>query len=169
MKNLKHLKMLKHLNTGDSCIGFEHDILITGGIGSCVVVCLWDSIKKIGAMAHMFQVCEELIDSTKVKTYGSSPDTAIPYLLKRMLFLGSKIEDIQVRLVGGGNMFSNVEKGTVMDIGTQILASTMLVLKQVDLSLLSQSVGGRFGREVEFHVDTGLIEISNTNGDTKFL
>ena len=160
------LKFLKELKTGELCIGFETDTLITSGVGSCVVLCMWDPTLKIGAMAHMFQSSREVIDSTQLNSDGASPDTAIPYLLQRMIGLRVKQNDIQTRLIGAGNMFATVEDGSSGDVGKGILSSTMLALTRAGLTLRSQSVGGSLGRSVRFSVNSGLIQVRLTNGET---
>lgn len=159
----------KHLNTGDICIGFEEDVLTTDGIGSCVVICLWDPIQKIGGMAHMFQPNIELIGSMRTTSKGGSPDSAVPFLFHRMLELGARHIDIRASLIGAGNMFAGIQEGSSLDIGKGILSSTVLQLRHVGLSVRSQSVGGRLGRSVKFSVDSGEVFVGFTNGEIVLL
>ena len=133
-----------------------------------MVICMWDPIQKLGAMAHMFQSCREMIDASHSRSErmeGASPDSAVPYLLLRMLGLGALQKNIRVRLVGAGNMFSGVADGSALDVGKGILTCTLLAINQAGLTLNSQSVGGKFGRSVSFSVSSGLIRVGLTNGD----
>jgi len=163
------MKSSKHLKTGELGIGFESDTFTTNGIGSCVVLCMWDPILKIGAMAHMFQPSREMIDSARAQSEGASPDTAIPFLLCLMLRLGVDQDNILVRLVGAGNMFDGVKDGSALDVGKGILTSTLIELCNSGLTLKSQSVGGRLGRRVEFTISSGLIQVGLTNGENVIL
>jgi chemotaxis protein CheD len=160
---------LKHLKTGEAGIGFEKDTLTTGGVGSCVVMCLWDPNLKLGAMAHMFQANKEMLDPNELRSAGASPDTAVPYLLNRMLGMGAKLKDVQVRLIGAGNMFGGIEDGFVANIGKNILDSVTNEVIKSGLAVKSQSVGGRLGRSVSFSVSSGVIEIGLTNGEQVIL
>ncbi|MBF0366965.1 MAG: chemotaxis protein CheD [Oligoflexia bacterium] len=163
------LMKLKQLNTGDAGLGCDQDILSTDGVGSCVVLCLWDPIRKIGAMAHMSQASTDKGGAMRPFSFGSCPELAIPFLLKRMLARGSLACDICVRIVGGGNMFYEIKEGSLMDIGTHIVHATLETLNQEGLHLTSSALGGKFGRSVQFSVDSGLIEITATNGEKVFL
>jgi chemotaxis protein CheD len=158
------MKPPKHLRTGELCVGLAGDTLTTDGIGSCVVICMWDRIRKIGSMAHMFLAKDERVGLARVGPEGASPDRAVPCLLHLMLGLGATQRKISVRLVGAGNMFSGVADGSPVDVGRSILSSTLQALVNAGLTVSSQSVGGRFGRSVKFSVGSGLIQIELTNG-----
>ena len=158
----------RHLKTGELAIGFEGDVLLTGGVGSCVVVCMWDPVKRIGAMAHTFSECRESGPIAE-SSAGSSPDSAVPHLVQIMVNFGTKRQNIQSRLVGAGNMFTGVEDGSAMDVGRRILGNALVALKHARLTLISQSVGGCFGRSVAFSIRTGLISVTLTNGDRVIL
>src|SRR5687767_46051 len=113
----------KRLNTGDAAIGRSPDILYTSGIGSCVVICLWDEVALIGGMAHM-PLPESKDSATRDWfSFGVSPEIAFPYLLGKMKALGSLHENLTLRLVGGGNMFANIN--AYCDVGQLILEKTM--------------------------------------------
>jgi chemotaxis protein CheD len=86
-----------------------------------------------------------------------------------MLKLGVKQSNLEIRLIGAGNMFLNVVEGSPMDVGKIILHSTMDALYLAGLPLKSQSVGGNFGRSVTFSISSGLINVNLTNGDNVIL
>ena len=117
---------IKRLNTGDAAIGEEEHILFTGGIGSCVVICLWDQEMMIGGMAHMPHAKSE--DSYWSKTaFGIAPDVAIPYLIEKMVNKGARLERMCIRLIGGGNMFPDINSSFMQDVGQNIIIATLKI------------------------------------------
>jgi len=153
---------LKRLNTGEAAVGNFEEILFTGGIGSCVVICLWDPITLIGGMAHMPLPDSKDSFSRDWFSFGIAPDVAFPYLLEKMYARGAKSGQISLRMVGGGNMFSNIPH--FQDVGQTILASTSRLALQLRLPVLKGCTGGKFGKSAEFNVQTGKICVQHTNG-----
>ncbi len=154
---------IKRLNTGDAAVGDSDIILYTGGIGSCVVICLWDPYLKIGGMAHMPLSHSTQSVSRESFSFGIAPDVAFPYLLQKMKTIGSQHEHLTLRLVGGGNMFSEIKSFT--DIGKEILATTRSMAIDLKLPLQKSCTGGKFGKSAEFNIYTGDIYVCHTNGD----
>jgi chemotaxis protein CheD len=155
----------KRLNTGDARIGLRDDILITDGIGSCVVICLWDEKTKTGGMAHMpMASSRDRFPSKGYPPLGIAPDIALPFLLSMMEARGSFKRNITVRLVGGGNMFSGYGVGPMSTIGENITNQTLEAVRLAGLIVVGRCVGGFFGKAVEFSMETGIINVAHTNG-----
>jgi chemotaxis protein CheD len=160
----------KHLNTGDACIGSDADVLTTGGVGSCVVLCLWDEKMRIGGMAHMLLgSSKDLCTRDGLPTLGCAPDIALHFLLRSLLAKGTRKENLIIRLVGGGNMFGGLQMGPHGDIGFNIVQKTTEVIEAAGLRVASQRVGGFFGRSVQFDIKTGIIDVVQTNGNREVL
>lgn len=159
------MKPPKHLKTGELCFGLEDDTLTTDGVGSCVVICMWDPIRRVGAMAHLFKEVGDAFEPLCQRSAGACPERAVPYLLTRLMSTGTLSRDVTVRLVGAGNMFTGIAEGSAMDVGQGILRHTLVAIDRAGLTLSSKSVGGLFGRSVQFFVKTGRIQIVLTNGE----
>lgn len=153
---------IKRLNTGDVAIGTDGDILYTGGIGSCVVICLWDSNLRIGGMAHMPLPSSKDSVTREWFSIGIAPDIALPYLVDKLKQRGSRHEELTLRLVGGGNMFSDISNFN--DVGGSILKATNALSQDMGLLLLKSCTGGKFGKSAEFNIGTGTIIVNHTNG-----
>ncbi len=120
-------------------------------LGSCVAVCLWDSKLKIGGINHYMLPNWNGNEFASPK-YGN---IAIDKLINRMISLGSNISDIEAKIFGGADMFS--EGKSQMRIGDRNIRIAKLILKQRKIKITSSSTGGRKGRKIVFFSDTGVV------------
>jgi chemotaxis protein CheD len=139
------------------------DILAAYGVGSCVIVTMYDPKTKIGGMAHVM-----LPDSVGVQNEKMNPrkfaDTAIPLLLQTLTHAGVFQSSLWVKLVGGAEMFPPTED-FADTIGKKNYEASLGALKKLGMSVLAEEVGGAFGRSLELDLDSGKISISIL-GDT---
>lgn len=161
----------KQLNTGEIDVGRHTDVLLTGGVGSCVVLCLWDTRAKVGGMAHVPMPSSDasLGSPLQFNAIGKAPDTAIPHLLRLMETLGARREDIIVKMIGGGNMFPLFVVNSADDIGMKNVQGAYKAVEEAGLRVQSQSIGGHFGRSVRFEIGTGKIQVTRTDGQVEIL
>ena len=154
------------VNMGDVAVGQGEDNLTASGIGSCLIITLYDAKQRIGALAHTMLWAHRLsaeareVKEERRKVNPESPDTkyadiAIEEMLKRVLALGAKREDLAAKLIGGANMFS----AFVSDIGKESVESSRIKLKKEGIHIAGECVGGSQGRSVEFSVNTGIVTV----------
>jgi len=159
MKNIE-------VEMGNIIVAKEKNNLIALGIGSCLVVTLYDSKRNIGALAHTMLPAHRLsfevnnLKDERRKRNPESPDTkyadiAIEEMAKRMEALGARIEDMEAKLIGGANMFPAFES----NIGKNNISSAKEKLKKLGITIAGECVGGSQGRSVEFSVATGIVTI----------
>lgn len=159
MKNIE-------VEMGDIAVTKGEDNLVASGIGSCLVIALYDPKHKIGALAHTMLYARRLLfevrnsKDERRKTNPKSPDTkyadiAIDEMLKRIEVLGAKRENIEAKLIGGANMFSAFES----DIGKENVSSSKEKLKEEGIAIVGECVGGSQGRSVELSVATGIVTV----------
>lgn len=141
----------------DLKVGSAPDTLISYGLGSCVGIAIYDSISKIGGLAHIM-----LPDSTQSRG-GENPakfaDTAIPILIKEVIKLGAAERRLVAKIAGGSQMFSFSSTNDIMRIGERNAAAVKTVLRKVGIKLLAEDVGGNYGRTVELILDSGVYKI----------
>lgn len=132
-------------------------ILETRGLGSCVGVTLYDTKNRIGALAHMMlphfpnPVDNEINESMKFRYV----DYALPYMLKKMIFMGSNQEDIVAKVVGGASMFKR--KSNTLNIGEKNVNAVKNFLRDNSIKLEAEEIGGEMGRTVFFDLNSGVI------------
>jgi len=133
-------------------------ILKSKAIGSCIAIAAYDATKNIAALAHVMMpgsapVNKELREKTK---YAAD---AIDAIVGRMARLGSKDDDIEVVLVGAGNVLHREDDTICRDN----IKSVIELLRKKHLKVGAQAVGGTARRSVSLDVEHGII--SCTEGD----
>ena len=125
--------------------------LVTTILGSCVAVCLWDSIVKIGGINHYNLPLwnGECLASPK---YGN---IAINKLITKMLRLGSIKKNMQAKVFGGATVLELATES--LKIGERNIVIAQDALKDEGITVVSSSVGGLHGRKLKFYTDTGVV------------
>lgn len=139
---------------GDVAVAGNPTTLRALGVGSCVVITLYDPQLRIGALAHAMLPSDARRKGHRTRDLRYV-DMAIDEMLARMATLGSKREDIEAKLVGGADMFpdfsSDVSKSNVLSAKEQ--------LKKVGIKVVGEAVGGSVGRSVEFSPVSGIVTV----------
>jgi chemotaxis protein CheD len=124
-------------------------------LGSCVGICIYDRIKKIGGMAHVLLPSSQKGQISPEK-YA---DTAIPLLFKELLKEGAKKENMSAKITGGASMFkfgSNIALG---QIGDRNVEQTKLELQKLGIPIVVEDVGGSLGRVIDFYLADGRMKV----------
>lgn len=118
-------------------------------LGSCVAVCLYDPVLKIGAINHYMLPLWNGQGLASPK-YGN---IAISKLIEKMLGMGSKQKNLIAKVFGGANIFeSNLEQ---FQIGERNIKIAEQLLQEYNISIISCSVGGFNGRRIQFNTYSG--------------
>jgi chemotaxis protein CheD len=123
---------------------------ITTILGSCVSLCLWDPLLKIGGMNHYllpFWVGDDIASPR----FGT---IAIETLIKKVLALGAHKDRLRAKLFGGACVIEAFRERED-HIGTinARLAENMLRLQCIPV--VEQDLTGRRGRKLVFNTDDG--------------
>ena len=139
---------------GEGAVMSTPHIISSTGIGSCVVVTLYDSRKQVGGLAHIM-----LPDSNGIN--GRRPpyhcaDTAITTLLKRLQSKGATQENLVAKMIGGAQMFASGNNSSP-GIGKQNITTIRQILDREQLLLIGEDTDGGYGRSIEFHLNSGRV------------
>ncbi len=118
-------------------------------LGSCVAVCLWDPVLQIGGINH-FMLPLWNGQGLASPRYGN---IAIEKLLDKMLFLGSRRQDIKAKVFGGGEVIET--SINQFRIGKRNIELAKELLQELKIPIISSSVGGKYGRKILFYTQTG--------------
>lgn len=131
------------------------DKLAVYGVGSCVVLALWDPEAKVAGLAH------SMLPTAAAQPGGEEQpakfcDTAVGALVAAMEAEGAQRGRMVARLVGGANMFSFTarEQGP-LTLGERNLFSARETLRSWGLPLRGEECGGDKGRSVEVDAADG--------------
>lgn len=131
--------------------------LMTSGLGSCIGICLYDNVAKIGGLAHIM-----LPDSTQARANDNKAkfaDSAIPILIDEMIKLGAVKIRITAKIAGGAQMFNFPGSTDVMRIGDRNAEAVKENLKKYGIKILAAETGGNYGRTIEMDIQLGKLYI----------
>lgn len=135
------------------------DSIKTIGLGSCVGIVLYDELKKIGGMVHIMLPESSLAGRAATVNYTKFADTAIPFLYKKLIHEGANRRNICAKIAGGAEMFAVLGQNTGLRVGPRNVEMTKKVLRSLSIPLIAESVGGSYGRTIEFFPDTSVLKV----------
>ena len=123
----------------------SHAALVSTVLGSCVAVCLWDPIARIGGMNHF------LLPTGKGPRYANE---AMPQLIEEMTSRGAFVARIVAKVFGGACVIPGFS-GSRRAIGSQNTDAALQFLTAHSIPLRATQTGGSRGRKLLFHTGTG--------------
>ncbi|USD34751.1 MULTISPECIES: chemotaxis protein CheD [Vibrio] len=134
----------------------QEDELIATGLGSCIAACIWDDSAAVGGMNHFllpFHNHSEInswspdeVVSTASR-YGSH---AMEMLINALIAYGATRSSLKVKLFGGAQMLGHHSM-----IGEKNIAFILNYVKQENLDVIAQDLGGLEPRKIIFNPLTG--------------
>ncbi|MGQ9701717.1 MAG: chemotaxis protein CheD [bacterium] len=134
-------------------------ILSAYGVGSCVVLTLYDTTTKTGGLAHI------LLPHGADGSY-KHPKGAIEEMVKQFCALGIDTEKIVAKIAGGSTMFGELMQTS---IGPRNVAETKEQLRRYSISLVAEDVYGNWGRTIFFDINTGNVLIKSYRQGDKII
>jgi chemotaxis protein CheD len=131
---------------GEVFVSTEPKILMTV-LGSCVAVCLWDRVRRVGGMNH-FVLPRDPRGENNTR-YG---DVAIEELESGLLWLGCKAADLQAKVFGGAAVLA-VRGGEA--VGTSNVRLALTWLDRHRIPVVARRTGGTLGQQIRFNTATG--------------
>ena len=128
-----------------------HDTLITYALGSCIGICLYDPLLKLGALIHIMLPLNMEAGRKNTMKYA---DTGIRETIKMMEAKGASRARMTAKIAGGAKMFE-VSAGSLGNIGQRNIESVHINLRKEGIRLLKEDVGGSIARTLSFDVATG--------------
>ena len=122
-------------------------------LGSCIAVCLYDPLLKVGGMNHYMVPLwnGEGLESPK---YGN---IAIDVLFEKMEQLGSKKKDMIAKVFGGASQYDYQNK--ILNVGERNIQVAQTMLEKLRVRVVANSLGGTQGRKIIFNTFTGQVKM----------
>jgi len=141
----------------------EKDQIIGTTLGSCISVCLFDKVNKIGGINH-FLLSGELKNSNflqdKTARYGQY---AMEILIGEMIKIGARRESIIAKIFGG----AHVIKSMGMHIKSKVSNSNIIFIRQYlkleNILCITEDSGGELARKIMFFTSTGKVFVKKLN------
>jgi len=149
----------KKVGIGEFQVAEGDIVLVSYGIGSCVVIILYDTEKKVGGLAHVLLPFDNS-ENTKC------PKGAINKILAEMSLRGTNKKDLVAKIIGGSTMFNGFEKKS---IGKRNVFKTKEVLERYGIPIIAEDVLGNHGRNVFFNLADGKVFVKSYKYGNKTL
>lgn len=137
------------INMGEFYATRENQIIYTL-LGSCIAVCLFDPVQKIGGMNHFL-----LPGEAHLKSFDSSARygiNAMEHLINQIVALGGVRQRLQAKLFGGGHVLTVVSRE--YGVGDKNIAFAREYLAKEKIKIISEHVGGEDTRRVYLEADS---------------
>lgn len=150
--------MSKQIVVGISDQKIAHcpDILVSYALGSCVGICLYDTVLHIGGLAHILLPDSNMAVNGEVNEYKFA-DTAIRRLLYNLEAYGCSRYRLVAKISGGSNMFISQGKS----VGEKNVEAVKRELARLHIKIVAEDTGGSHGRTLEFHTVDGSLWVKS--------
>ena len=122
-------------------------------LGSCISVCLYDRLNKVGGMNH-YMLPQAPGTSRETKEIGRYGDLSIPELLNQFRRQGGNVAMATAKIFGGAHMLSAL---TFANIPEKNIETAVRQLEQASVKIAHREVGGERGRKIQFETGSGKI------------
>ena len=125
-------------------------MIISTLLGSCVAVCLWDPLRKIGGMNHI--LLPGRADLKHFNTPARYGVNAMELLINEIITLGGRKRNLVAKIFGGSNIYPVLSEN--LATGPRIVAFVKEFLALESIEIISENTGGSDTRVIYFHTDT---------------
>jgi chemotaxis protein CheD len=122
---------------------------VTTVLGSCVAVCLFDPVSRIGGINH-YMLALWNGEGLPTPRYGN---VAIDALIERLLGFGCLATRLQAKVFGGSAMWDSTSGLT--SIGERNIELAWRILDGRGIPVVAQDVGGAVSRKIILMTGTG--------------
>ncbi len=146
----------------DLNIGKGSDVLVTYALGSCVGICIFDPMTKVGGLSHIMLPSSTLNNPGVVNPMRFA-DTAIVMLIRKMEAAGALRVRMKAKIAGGAQMFAAIGNSSLANIGARNVEAVKKVLAQERIPIIAEDTGKNYGRTVHFSPEDGIMHIVSAN------
>jgi chemotaxis protein CheD len=137
-----------YLQPGQIAVGTECHILTI--LGSCVAVCLQDTVRNIGGMNHYL-----LPRGPRDATTPRFADVAMPQLLARVLAEGASRGTLEAKVFGGARILA--ARAGARDLGAENAAAAVSFLEAEGIPIVARDTGGTRSRKLILQTNDGVV------------
>lgn len=150
-----------HVRPGDVEVAGAGGVLATLGLGSCVAVAVHDPASRLGALCHA--MLPDPLPGRSAEPAGRFTSLAVPALIDALVAAGAARPRLRAWLVGGATMFP-VFATESEAIGGRNVRAARDALESLRVPIVSEDIGGTYGRSVYFSIAEGTVEVKSVYG-----
>ena len=173
--------MTEHfIGIGQAHVESGKAVFVARALGSCIAVAIYSPFTKVGGMAHVLlptnnrQMQEKNSITPRKVAEGQvarRADEAVAYLVseierKNRISYGARQFVLRAKIAGGAELFPRTKGLNSLPMGPKNIRSVREVLKSRNIAIRGEEVGGNWGRNVYFYLDTAKMIVKKINGET---
>lgn len=144
---------IEHIAAGQFKSGKAQTTIFQAYLGTCLGVALYDTSTRIGGMIHI------LLPEPPGFTNAGFPEkyasTGIPMLIRDLVQLGAKPENIEASIAGGALVGPVSRQDISLDIGGRSADFAISILQVAGIKTIKSETGGFFTCTLELNMATG--------------
>ena len=159
LKNTQHHKRIVIINPGEYYVS-DKDEIISTVLGSCVAVCLYDTVSGVAGMNHFVlpgKIAQSDILGDKTTKFGI---TAINKLIGKIHKIGAQKDTLKAKIYGGGHILN--KETDVFTIPMDNIRVAKLLIELEDIPIEEVDVGKNYTRKVFMDVKSGNVHLEKT-------
>jgi chemotaxis protein CheD len=121
-------------------------------LGSCVAVCLWDPVARVGGINH-FLLPRPPRGSQDGNRFGTGATRSV---IEQAVRLGAELQRLRAILVGAGYPVHGIDPQSIGDANRAI---ALQVLAAYGVRVVREDTGGACGRKLTFDTGTGRLAV----------
>lgn len=131
--------------------------IVTHALGSCVAVCLWDSVSRVAGMLHFLLPEAQLSPERAAQQPATFADSGMPLLFQAAYRAGAVKSRLRVYLFGGAAI--TVAPGG-LDVGRRNALVAKRLLAQNGVRVDGEALGGSDSRTVSLCAADGRVLVT---------
>ena len=135
-----------YLHGGQVAVAAE-PTAITTVLGSCVAVCLYDPVARLGGMNHF--LLPHHVERERSARFGT---VAVPQLVEALVAAGARRPALKAKVFGGSSVLTAFRQ---RNLGDENAALALRLLGEAGVEVVERDLGGPRGRKLIFHTDDG--------------
>ena len=148
------------IGIGEFAVSPDPDALIvTHALGSCVAVCLWDPVPRVGGMIHVLLPDSTINPTRAAEQPAAFADTGIPLLFRAAYEQGVKKSRCRVHVIGGATIATGASSQP--SVGKRNILAVRQILWRNGVLVEREEVGGTTARNVTLLVGDGTVHYGN--------
>ena len=156
----RYEKPIKIIHPGEYYVSTE-DELIGTLLGSCVALCLVDTVNGVAGMNHFMlpgRISNSDIFADRSARYGI---TAINQLVHGVHEAGAERKYLKAKIFGGGHVLDVA--GSTETIPMDNIRVARVMMEMEDIEILSSEVGAHYTRKLLLDVKSGRVYLKKTS------
>ncbi|MFC1669002.1 chemotaxis protein CheD [Spirochaetota bacterium] len=131
----------------------NHNFSISTVLGSCIAICLWHPLKKIGGMCHIMM--PEKGNTGDIKPNPRYADDAVRILLEKIAENKTKPFEYVVKVFGGSSMIKFENDNPEINVAKLNIKSAKKLMMEHGFRISVKDVGGSDSRKIVFDLNNG--------------